>query len=67
MANRRGTKKREWTSEEYSAEAAEWVACYGPNYCWDEFIYEYIQGWDSDTQAAPDGDRMYSAIKAAGG
>lgn len=64
MATKKITKKS-WTKDDYAHEAREWVACYGPDYCWDEFIYEYVGSWDRTDMRAPDPDMMMDAIAAA--
>lgn len=57
--------KKTWTEKDYAAEAAEFVACYGKDYCWDEFVYEYCKDFDSDEFKRPDGDLLRNAIYAA--
>lgn len=59
--------KREWTQQEYDDEAREHVACYGPNYCWDEFVSEYVFGFESSKLRRPDPDALMSAIYRARG
>lgn len=57
--------KRSWTEKDYTNEAAEFVACYGADYCWDEFVYEYCNSWEHKTLKAPDGDLLHNAIMRA--
>jgi hypothetical protein len=61
-------KLKSWSKSDYANEAAEFVACYGKGYCWDEFVYEYCSTWDEvghDTLRAPDQDLLMSAILKA--
>lgn len=57
--------KRDWTTQELDDNAKDFVACYGPDYCWDEFVYEYIQGFESDELRRPDEDALFAAIYRA--
>jgi hypothetical protein len=58
-------RKRNWTKQEYLTEAREFVACYGSDYCWDEFVYEYCSTWEHESLNAPDGDELFEAIMKA--
>lgn len=57
--------KKSWTAKDYSDEAAEFVACYGKGYCWDEFVYEYCSGFQHSKLKRPDGDLLMAAIRKA--
>jgi hypothetical protein len=60
-------KLKKWTKETYKSNAEDFVACYGANYCWSEFVDDYIQLWDepgSDYEC-PDPDELYNAIMTA--
>ena len=61
MANR----KRFWTAEDYINEAREFVACYGPDHCWDEFVDEYCSTFESAKFKRPDPYMLISAIVTA--
>ena len=57
--------KKSWSAQDYVNEAREFVACYGRDYCWEEFVYEYIDTWDSRLAGLPppDGELLLSAIR----
>lgn len=57
--------KKSWSAEDYTNEAAEFVACYGKGYCWDEFVYEYCSTFSHSKLKKPDGDLLMTAIRAA--
>lgn len=57
--------KKSWTQNDYKLEAQEWIACYGADHCWDEFVYEYVGSWDRTDMKAPDPDLMIDAIYTA--
>lgn len=54
--------KKNWTAKDYRNEAEEFVACYGNDYCWDEFVYEYCKDFDHAKLNAPNGDKLMGAI-----
>lgn len=57
-------KSKKWTKKDYASEAAEFVSCYGKGYCWEEFVYEYMQLFEPG-EPAPDPDTLLSAIYKA--
>lgn len=57
--------KRNWTAKDYSDEAREFVSCYGPDYCWDEFVYEYCKDFSHSKLKKPDADLLMAAIRKA--
>ncbi len=57
--------KKTWSVEDYAAEGREFVACYGRDYDWEEFVYEYVTSWDDPRTRAPNGDILMNAIQAA--
>jgi hypothetical protein len=57
--------KKSWTAKDYSDEAAEFVACYGKGYCWDEFVYEYCSTFEHSKLKKPNGDLLMTAIHKA--
>ena len=58
-------RKRDWSSAEYLSEAREFVACYGDDNCWDEFVYEYCKDFTHNELKRPDGDLLMGAINRA--
>jgi hypothetical protein len=66
MANKKKSKK--WSPEDYASTAKDFVACYGPGYCRDEFMDDYLSLWnDQDELCAsslerPDPDLLQAAI-----
>lgn len=57
-------KSKKWTKKDYQTQAEEFVSCYGKDYCWEEFVYEYMQLFEPD-EATPDPDLLLSAIYKA--
>ncbi len=57
--------KKSWTDKDYSDEAAEFVACYGKGYCWEEFVEEYCSTFSHSKLKRPDGDLLMAAIRQA--
>jgi len=58
-------KKTSWTDQDYKSEAEEFVACYGNDHCWDEFVEEYCRDWEHSQLRAPDPDMLRAAIHRA--
>ena len=62
------TKKKIWTQTDYDNEAREFVACYGRDYDWYEFVQEYCATWDRANEfKRPDQDTLLQAIFVAVG
>jgi hypothetical protein len=56
--------KKNWSTEDYSTEALEFVTCYGKNFDWHEFVYEYCRDFQHAKLKKPVPGMLLAAIQA---